>query len=865
MKRPIKAIHVLLISLILVTSCSRKKDNFVSRNFHAVATEFNTLYNGQIAFDDEVNAIQNDFSDNFWEILPVERITITDEIKLGEESENSNFQRAEEKATKSIQKHSMLIKGIEKNPQIDESYLLLGKSRYFDQRFIPALEAFNYILYKYPASDKINTAKVWREKTNMRLDNDDVAIKNLKRLLEQEELEPQELADATSVLAQAYLNQKHIDSAVTQLEIASSTTKNNIEKGRYRFIQGQLYNALGKKDSANYAFDQVIDLNRRIPRIFLITAHLEKFKNFDFKNGNKLELLEKLTALEENRENRPFLDKIYYQVADYHLKTSSDSIAEQYYNKSLRTNSPDKLLIGKNYQALGNMTFDRTEFKIAGAYYDSTLLNLKINSKPYRAIKKKRENLDDVIYYEDIAQYNDSILTLVNLPEAQRLAYFKTYTDQLKKEAEALKEKEKIESRKTSALSNSLSSLNTSPSRFPTTTTANNATGGPFYFYNPQTVAFGKSEFVKRWGDRQLTDNWRLSNSSISSGPLSPGNSPRIDLDLAKASEEELFDPEFYASKIPTDQKVIDSIFKDRNFAYYQLGLIYKEKFKEYTLAKDKLELLLKNNPEDRLVLPSKYNLYKVYQLLNLDAEAEIAKNDIITKHPDSRYASILLNPNAALSEDENSPENTYKKLYTRFENQEYNDVIKESDKFIIRFDGEDIVPKFEFLKAVSKARLFGFDSYKEAINFIALNYPNSDEGKRAQEMLQSVFPLMENSEFIPDESSKNFKTIFEFKNLSSTQINEFIKKLNKTIVRIPYFKLTLSKDIYTDTTTFVVLHGFNSIEGARGFSDLVKESNKKAEKQIIISKPYFGVSSKNYEIIQIHKNLDEYLKLNSN
>jgi hypothetical protein len=33
----------------------------------------------------------------------------------------------------------------EKNFQIDEAYLLLGKARYYDQRFIPALDAFNYI------------------------------------------------------------------------------------------------------------------------------------------------------------------------------------------------------------------------------------------------------------------------------------------------------------------------------------------------------------------------------------------------------------------------------------------------------------------------------------------------------------------------------------------------------------------------------------------------------------------------------------------------------------------------------------------------------------------------------------------------
>jgi len=265
----------------------------------------------------------------------------------------------------------MNIDGKEHNPQMDEAYLLLGKARYFDQRFVPALEALNYILYKYPASDKINQAKVWREKANIRLDNNELAIENLKRLLKQEDLEGQDLADATSILAQAYLNEKVVDTAITQLEIASYATKNNDERGRYRFIQGQLYNKLGFKDSANLAFDKVIKLNRKTPRIYMISAYLEKVKNFDFENGNKLELMELLSELEENRENRPFLDKIYHQIGAFHLTNGSDSLATDYYNKSLRTNSRDKFLKARNYEILGDMNFDASVYADAGEYYDS--------------------------------------------------------------------------------------------------------------------------------------------------------------------------------------------------------------------------------------------------------------------------------------------------------------------------------------------------------------------------------------------------------------------------------------------------------------------------------------------------------------
>ena len=39
-----------------------------------------------------------------------------------------------------------------------------------------------------------------------------------------------------------------------------------------------------------------------------------------------------------------------------------------------------------------------------------------------------------------------------------------------------------------------------------------NSGGSNFYFYSSTTVAFGKQEFKKRWGNRKLEDNWRLSD-----------------------------------------------------------------------------------------------------------------------------------------------------------------------------------------------------------------------------------------------------------------------------------------------------------------------------------------------------------------
>ena len=851
MNSSFKVVISLICLAVVITSCSRKKNTFINRNFHALGTKYNVLYNGNIALEKGRQAVDDASTDNYWELLPVERMQIEEEVILPGKSKNQDFQRAEEKAIKAVQKHGMNIKGKEYNPQIDEAYLLLGQARYFDQRFIPALEAFNYILYKYPASDKINTAKVWREKTNIRLEDNELAIKNLKRLLEQEQFEDQDLADATAILAQAYINIKAKDSALTQLSIAAEFTKKKKEIARYNYIIGQLYNEFGEKDSANLAFDKVIDLHRKVPRAYYINAHLAKSYNFDPETGDPVEFLEYLTELEENRENRPFLDKIYYRIAEYHRSASNDSLATAYYNKSLRTNLGDKELISRDYSTLGDMNFDKAEYRLAGDYYDSTMQSMTLNSKPYRIIKRKRENLDDVIYYEDIAQVDDSILNLVNMSEAERLSYFTAYTDDLKDKAEKEKAKAEAEERRKSntGVQQSINNVN-SKSLGADPNSKGGAQKDQFYFYNQTTVAYGKNEFVKIWGDRGLKDNWRLSNTNTKGASTNP-----IDNLAASAEDDERFDPQFYISKIPTEQKVLDSIAKERNFAYYQLGVIYKEKFKEYILAKDKLEALLQNDPEERLILPSEYNLYKIYEILGLTSKANAMKDLIVSTYPDSRYAQILLNPKSDLGKDENSPESIYENLYAKFENQEYVEVVAKTEQYISEFEGDPIVPKFEILKASANGRLNGFEAYKKGVNYIALTYPNTEEGKIAQEIMDNVLPTLANKTFVNDDTAKHFNVLYAFDNLEKDQIEEFVKSLDEAVSKVSYFNLSTSVDFYDENTTFVVVHGLKSLSGAKGFAEILKENKLK------IDRIFYPISSPNYEIVQRHKSLNEYLE----
>jgi len=840
----LKGIHkitLVLLSILLLAACGRKKNTFLNRAGHSVTAKYNALYNGGVAYDQGKEDLSRSYRDNFWDILPVERIELAESNVLPGQSKDGDFNRSEEKAVKAIQKHSIYIDGKEYNPQIDEAYMLLGKSRYYDMRFIPALDAFNFILDRYPTSNSINDAKIWKAKTNIRLENEEYALENLKEMFETIELEDDVLADASAMMAQAYINLDSIPQALPYMKLASENTKNNELRGRYAYIKGQLYNKLEERDSANLAFDEVIDLNRRSPRVYMINAYIEKAKNFDYDNEDRTALLELLQELEENRENRPFLDKIYNQIGEYYRTTANIDTSVIYYNKSIRAFRDDRILQAINYQTLAEINFDRANYKIAGNYYDSTLTNLEEKSRRWRRIKKKRENLDDVIKYEDIATLNDSILRITAMTEAEQLAFFTDYTDKLK--AKAIKDS--IESAK--------GDISISNNEFYKKGTKAAPSGGKFYFYNSSTVAYGQQEFRKIWGERRLEDNWRRSARKVKLESISDTEGGPV----ISITENDSFDPKTYLERIPKTQGAIDTLTTDRNFAYYQLGLIYKEKFKEYPLAADRLETLLTYNPEERLILPAKYNLFKIYEQMENTASANTYKNDIINNHADSRYAEILRNPNSALSTDESSPEFKYKELYKEFEASNYQQVINKCDEYITIYNGNNIVPKLELLKATALGRQDGFEAYKKALNYVSLNYPNVEEGKQAQEIYTTILPALSKKEFVNDEESTSFKVVYQF-NASERQSAVLLQEqLDKAITFFNYFKNSTSIDYYVPGEIFVVAHGFNTKEGGRRFGDVLRE-----HKDYRISKGHFEISTPNYKTIQIHKNLAEYLDI---
>ncbi|MCF6279485.1 MAG: tetratricopeptide repeat protein [Flavobacteriaceae bacterium] len=724
MKKKIKK-YIYLFVVLFAISCSTKKDAFLNRSFHSVNTKFNVLYNGDVAFQKGLKELNSKYKDDYWKRLPIEPLKVEElaipGIKGTNDNSNESFEKAEEKAVKAVQKHSMQIAGKERNNQIDEAYLLLGKSRYYSQRFVPALEAFNYVLQKYPTADLIHETRIWKAKTQLRLNNEEQALQLLQFMLKKEELLEEDILEkAHTAIAMVYTEMDSTDQVVHHLKRATITDNDKEQRARNLFILGQVYRERNDIDSSQTAFQQVIEM-KKIPYKYRIHSQIEKAKNLSDSTDTNA-LIETLDKLIKDRDNRPYLDELHYQTGLVHQKLGRIDVSEEHFVKSVHTKNAKPFQQGLSYEELGNIYFDKAKFVDAGAYYDS-VLSIPVankNTKRLRRLKRKRENLEEVISFEEITQKTDSILDIVAMSKEEQTAFFQAHIDKLKEAEEKAKQE----------------TLNAGFGSFDDA--RNQASGnGKWYFYNTQVVGFGAQEFQRVWGNRPLEDNWRLSDKSVFRNE-EVEESTEIVADEIEDSKK--YDIASYLERIPTENSAIDSIKSVRNDAYYNLGLIYKEQFKVYELATDKFEKLLTFSPEERLILPTKYHLYKAYLAIN-SPKASNYKKEITTNYADSKYAKLILNPQSILEDvdDENSPENVYKKMFYEYEEKKYDEVIIKTETAIKQYTDLPILPKFELLRAYAIGKKDGIEAFRTALEFVKLNYSNTEEGKKAAQVIETI------------------------------------------------------------------------------------------------------------------------------
>ena len=797
---------------MLFLSCSTKKNKSLNRSYHSVVSSYNVLFNGESSIEEGLLQTQESFVDNFWEFLPIEKINLSKEIITVDGIGNEKFLKSEEKAAKTIQKHSMLINNVQYNSKIAQAYLLLGRARYLDQRFIPALDAFNQVYKQNIIVDEWYHSVIWKAKCNIRLEQEELAIELLKNLLKKEKLSAKVKADANSVLAMAYLQLQKNDLAINPLKIASSNEKNKQYKARYLFILGQIYEKKFQNDSAYSTFNKVVNFNRSIPRDLLINA---KIKTLIYNPLNKNE--REISKIIDNIENKPYLDKIYYGYSNMLFLKDSVSKAEYYLNKAIKENPSDKDLLSRGYEQISKINFNKSNYVLSGKYLDSTLNNLEKNSKKYWELERRRKGLDRVVQLEENINLYDSLLKLSSYE-----------TSKLNKVLNQIKDKKKKPKPK----------KKTGPVRNNKTRTGNSSRPN-FYFYDTKLVELGKKSFETIWGQRTRESYWR----NVSSKPTTVSKKKEeIDEKNIILEETEPVNNDLLAT-IPRTNFQKDSINHLKNKSYLRLAEIYLEKYSDYSLTKTKLNQLRRLNPSNEILVEANYMLYKVQKKQNKKDAKEI-RLQIIKQFPDSKFAKILADQNILIAEEGE----TLKQLdsfYTLYDDQKFQQVLVGVEKGMVFIENKEILLEFDLLKAKTIGKLEGVIKYSEQIKNIIDRYPNSSKVADLKELIRAI-----NLKWKTKPTKKilsNYNIVFFLENLK-TPSDSLIKKVKDITLN----KFRVSVDVYDLSTKLLVVRDLESKEKA---NEVVENIKEKLESLRLNNN--FVVLSSQYKNILIYKDLD--------
>ena len=806
-----KIVIVFLISIFF--GCSTQKNKTLNKSYHSVVSTYNILFNGNEYLNKGLENFNSSYKENYWDILPIEPIESTDKIITVDGLENQDFLKAEEKAAKAIQKHSMLINEIQYNSKISEAYFLLGKARYFDQRYLPAIDAFNQI-YKLNKEDNF-WAKgiIWKSKSHIRLNQESVAVDLINELLEEEDLDSEIVSNANGVLAMAFLNSEENDKAVKPLKNAIKTTKQKSRQARYLYVLGQLYESKKRVDSAKINFTKVVNFKRRIPRDLYVNA---KTKKLQF--SKNIDLKKEFLKMIENEENKPYLDKIYYSYSQALLNSDSLQLAKKYLKSSVRENSTDKDLKSKVYINLFELNFNASEYLLAGKYLDSALNVIDKKSREFWTLDRQKKGIEKVVNIEANLLLWDSLLKISNY------------------------DKEKLNKVLNDVLdSRTLTNTGTQELQSPTTKNSSQTfIKTNFYFYNPQIVSLGKQSFITLWGNRNRDTYWRSIQSSSAKSKVKNIKNSKMGILEKSVDYTEIY------KEIPFTKFEKDSILKLIELSKLELAESYIVKYGNHKLGQSILKNFFESNSRSNLLVNAKYLLYKSYKIQN-DRKYIDIKEDILMNDSLSRFAKILSkDPKFIL--DQKTSIVLLDSLKTLFKNQKFEEVINSAKESIGFVENEDILIDLEILLANSLGRLEGVNKYNEVLKEISKKYPTSAKSKQLIKISNKINRKWKEPNKLT--KSDDFKIVFVLSKMdfSDNQIKESLRLIEKTID----VKKRVSYDVYDYDRALIVIHDYTNRDDAE--NDIFK---LKQELEGFQLKNNFVSLSSQYKNMLIYKTLE--------
>ena len=826
---------IIAILSVVLYSCSTQKDKFLNRSYHKTTSKFNGYFNGKESLKEAVSKLEKTYQEDYNNLLPT---TILGDQKQAQKI-YPQLNRTIDKAGLIIDRHSMEIKGEEKNKWIDDSYFLIGKALFYKQEYSEALEMFAFINREYEGYIT-DLSVLWSARAQIELENFTTAEEQMLYLDREVKLKKPDYALFLEINANYQIKQKNWKKAITYLSKAIKYSGDKKKKVRLTYIIGQIYHQLEDYKSAYNAFDKVVRMNPEYE--FLFNALLSRARAFDPKHNDSSKLISEINKMLKDDKNNDYKDQIYFALAEIALKEEEKEQAIDHLLNTTANNAGNDQQQSIAHLTLAEIYFNDAEYLSAQVHYDTAITFLSENHPDFDALSKKRESLNELVSLYNTITLNDSLFSLSELEEDE----LKTIIDAI---IEEKKEEDRLAKEALKANAGSRSNTNSRNQFNPMS-----GGGGKWYFYNPSAISFGYSEFITKWGERRLEDDWRRKNKR------------QIFLDEDDDGEEkDIYSQEYYMDLIPfTDSAksaTIDLIVE----SFYQLGLIYKEELKDFNEAVNAFETLIEAYPKNKYEPLSYYQLYTSYKLLKDDPSAEEYLQKLKQEYPDCEYLKMILDPEGYYSENKESIDSAfvyYEEVYTAFSNHEYEYVLAKNAALDSLYEAHPIAEQLSLISALSHGHLFGEDTLKAKLDEIINTYYSGEVVDEAREILQGL----ESKNTEPEET--RFELDLNEEHYYILALEGGRTNINKTKITVSDFnrKFYNIKEYKTQSLMLnidyqlIIVKPFENGNSALKYLEAIKNAEELKELLGTSDYEHFIISSSNFKAFYKDKSLDKYV-----
>jgi tetratricopeptide (TPR) repeat protein len=719
---------LLLFILLIWAGCSTEKNTAVSRAYHNVTSRYNIYFNGKESLKAGLERIDQAVDDDFSRILPVYKSSAEGTGRLAA----AEMDNAILKASKLIKIHSLtkkprrrkvrsaayknLASKEEYNNWVDDSYILMGKAYFYQKNFARAMENFNYVIRKYNQEPSHYEAMVWLIRCYSEQERYNEAMEVIKDIDASMDFPKKMDQDFALAVADFHLKQQEYEETISALKAALRTPMPKQDKARYNYILAQLYKETGNNSAAIACFRKVAKLHPSY--IMAFNARIHAAGVFT-DNENTASLVKELNKLLKDEKNHEFRDQIYYALGKIDQHNGNQAAAIENYRRSSATSVSNSYQKALSCLTLADIYMNGQAYKEARAYYDSAMTVIDQNYPNYALISERHKSLmlltDNLLTVER----EDSLQALALMNEAGRNRKIDGWI-QAERDAEIARKQEEDRER---------TDRNFYRTNQSTGSQSRQQSSG-WYFYNPSTVALGKTEFEQEWGRRKLEDDWRRKNkkqgSEITEDEVA--NAPQKDstrLEAAPRINDKL-QRAYYLQDLPLSQEAMRASNIRIRDALFNAGRIFKQDYGNYPMAIREYEELLKRYDENIYKLTTYFELWDLYAKTGNQARSEACKNLIVSSYPDSKYAQYLVNPNyfIGLEAHNDSINRLYEQAFRLYKNGKY----AQAGQFVsqLKTMGPDTVllTKANFIETIARGEQGSLDEFGSYLDQYLAAYP---------------------------------------------------------------------------------------------------------------------------------------------